>query len=112
MIVFIVFLLIILSDVLEIVQVIRFRTSIDRQLFLQSVLIVGGAIFLISILSTVFHLQKKYMFYLFGWVITSVLLLIRYTLIQIKEKHAFEDVSQYMLRICVYYKKKKKNINL
>lgn len=104
MIIVIVFCLLVLTDILEIIKSQSFSKALDKRQLLNLCLIFMGAIFGIYVLGNLFHLNTKNQVYLMIVVVISVLLILSYSLQYLKNKHDFDDLSQYMLRLCVYYR--------
>ncbi len=108
MIVFVVFCLIVLTDIIHVLRHQKLHKEMDKNLFIQTVFLLALSMFGITLLSKLFHLQLKYIIYLSMVLCVSVLLLISFALQEVKMKREFEDISQYMLRVCVYFRAHKK----
>ncbi len=104
MFILIVFILILLSDIIEHLIKKPFRKNLDKRQFVQLGSLFVFSVFIIYLLGTMFHLNSKYLIYLSIEVILAVLLLISYNLNYLNHKHGFEDLTQYMLRLCVYFR--------
>lgn len=104
MILVVIFCLLVLTDIIEVLKTKQFRKNLDKKEFLQLTLIFVGSLFGIWFIANLFHLNMKYQIYLMVVVMVSVLLIFSYNLNYLKHKHDFEDLSQYMLRLCVYFR--------
>ncbi|HZJ86603.1 MAG TPA: hypothetical protein VFC75_00130 [Erysipelothrix sp.] len=100
----VIFILILLTDILELLQKKVFRKNLDKKQFVKVCSIFAGAIFAIYILGSMFYLNRKYLLYLSVEIVVAVLLLLSYNLTYLYNKHKFEDLTQYMLRLCVYFR--------
>lgn len=104
MIVLIVFILVVLSDILSIIKEKQFRNNLDKMQFVQLITLFGGSLFGIYLLGNLFHLKLQFQVYLMVQIGVSVLVMFSYHLQFLQHKHEFEDLSQYMLRLCVYFR--------
>lgn len=108
MILYIIFTLILISDILEILMVLRFKKNQDKSEWAHTLFLIATALFSVLLLSRIFKVNMKYTIYLLMISFNAVLLMMSYSLKQVKNQYEFEELSQYMLRICVYYRSHQK----
>ena len=104
MIILVVFCLIVMSEIIELYKTRYFKDKLSREFLIHNTLVFIGVFFVIVVLSDLFHLQFKYKLYLLVIAFVSTLLIITYNLKNIQEHYEFENVSQYILRLCVYFR--------
>lgn len=109
MIVLIIFILIVLSDLLDVIKEKPIRRQQDKNQFKKmcvQFLIVIMAVFVVGEL---FSLHMKYKVYILIMGLITYLLMINFSLKYLNEKQRFYDISQFMLRLCIYFRIYKKS---
>jgi len=108
LILFTIFILIVLSDVIEVLKENPIRRIQDKNQFKKLSIQFLVVVVTVIVVGQIFSLYLKYLIYILVMGIITYLLMINFSLRYLNEKQRFNDISQFMLRLCVYFRIYKK----